>query len=729
MTSPSHALDAAQRSLRIASLAWSGLWLLALAAGLLAAGAGQLSWLLLGIVCCFWMVATRTGLTGQRALAISLIATGSAQVTVTDPLTLISEAAPAAAWLILAAVVAGFSWPQRRDVAAVAAVAAIGTGAMILTAWQVGALGQAWPQIFTVTAFIIGDGMAVSAGCTALLRAAHASDVSAEQLLAVTRGTAAAKARRESREHAQRVLHDTIVNTLGVIRRGLAPSDTRQLQQRCRQDVEACGALWQQGDNRQLPTQLEALRERARALGMTISESVTAVTDPLPSAVAEALSACLAEALLNASKHANVTAVDLHVNWTGQRLSASLTDLGPGWHGDHAPGRGIDRAITTPATEVGATAYVNSVVGHGTTVTFHWEPQPSTEDPDHALAAGAIRVASWITAVMVAFTALSWSVIPSAGSLIALGLLASTIAALRMAQTGRIHVPVPAAAGAAILACVVAVVLLPAGNAEECTRFGLGWWGGDAAVVALIALLVLTRGPWWAAAGALTVTVSIAAIPLLRGDCDQIYINVLLLSLGLYLAVILFRRAILDYWGQTQDNRLRAREEQVASERETARALARDRRLDAVVGDALPILAGIADATVDPHSDRVRMRCGVLEESLRTLLLLGPDPTGVADALADAVVMCERRDVRLAISGLPADPVPCPEPVRAALNNLVTALPSGPVTVVCLLSDGHAELLVTAAPGVGSPDVTGDAVIVRSMHTGEQTMIEISWGL
>jgi hypothetical protein len=185
------------------------------------------------------------------------------------------------------------------------------------------------------------------------------------------------------------------------------------------------------------------------------------------------------------------------------------------------------------------------------------------------------------------------------------------------------------------------------------------------------------------------------------------------------------------------------------AERAAAAAVQQDRRsrLALLEVEALPLLHGIAEGTLNPADDDVRERCARHAAVLRySLTDRAPGDGGVVAALAPALQAAGARGllVDLQVIGDPRDPrdqgVLAPEvgrAVLAAVDAVLGALPPHPVTTTVLASGGDVELYLTfSAPLLVRPDVEAfgrDVPAAARWHAavtaepGGGGCLEISW--
>jgi signal transduction histidine kinase len=227
-----------------------------------------------------------------------------------------------------------------------------------------------------------------------------------EQRVALSRTT-------ERREH-ERLLHDTVLNTLTAIGRasqaGLpGRADAGLLEGRCRRDVALLQyALSDAGDPAKVAgrpfgglligIQAAAIEMRARGLevhvavaGQTQEHAVPA--GPVPGQVAVAMAYAVREALVNVATHAGTGQAWVDVSLAAPPavggVRVTIRDAGVGF--DPAavdPARlGLRRSITERVADLGGRASVRSRPGEGTVVNLYWPASAagaSIPDPGRA---------------------------------------------------------------------------------------------------------------------------------------------------------------------------------------------------------------------------------------------------------------------------------------------------------------------------------------------------------
>jgi len=209
----------------------------------------------------------------------------------------------------------------------------------------------------------------------------------------------------ERREH-ERLLHDTVLNTLTALARA-GRDEVAEVVSRCRQDVALIeGALSDPGDLEtdaghayvDLVSGVRAVAAQARACGLRVHLDVDGGEAPaIPAPVATAISNALREALSNVAAHAGtgeawvkVSLIAPHGNERAPgRLQVTVRDTGIGFDPDGVDQTrlGLRRSIAERMTDCGGRASIWSVPGRGAVVRISW---PAPADPGREAPAGRI---------------------------------------------------------------------------------------------------------------------------------------------------------------------------------------------------------------------------------------------------------------------------------------------------------------------------------------------------
>jgi hypothetical protein len=180
-----------------------------------------------------------------------------------------------------------------------------------------------------------------------------------------------------------------------------------------------------------------------------------------------------------------------------------------------------------------------------------------------------------------------------------------------------------------------------------------------------------------------------------------------------------------------------------AAERAAVDAIREDRRgrLAVLEVEALPLLRGIADGTLDPADSAVRQECAEHAAALRRVLVERPGQAGgVLAELEPALGAARARGVLVEVQVV-GDPGPPTRDVAqatlAAVDLVLRTLPPQPVTLTVLASADEAELYLTferaphGMPGLAGLDGTipASAQWQATMDAGEAGAgcLEIRW--
>jgi hypothetical protein len=268
-------------------------------------------------------------------------------------------------------------------------------------------------------------------------------------------------------------------------------------------------------------------------------------------------------------------------------------------------------------------------------------------------------------------------------------------------------------AAIAIVVAVAAVILVGwdrrmngATGTVDWSVLGTGW---------LLALVALSRSAWVCVSGALLVfaahaffTIRLLGVTPLGLARLAVTAYVLVVILVIFAAL---RPTLRTHAGLAA--RRAALASRSAAERAAMAAVQKDRRgrLALLEVDALPLLRGIADGTLDPADSEVRERCAAHAATLRRALVDRVQNAGwllaeLEPALRGARARGLSADVQ--VVGDPGRPVwEVASATLAAVDGILSALPPQPVTLTVLASGNEVELYVTfsAAPDP-APDLT-----------------------
>jgi signal transduction histidine kinase len=283
------------------------------------------------------------------------------------------------------------SWLQLELVAVAAAVAAMAlpslritvladsavVGLVAATAFQGVSpeLLSATPLAgLTVTARVLLFATTLAIAAHLLRRSAATSDriLAAYQADEVSAATQAWLTQRD--DQVRRFLHDSGLNTLEAVSRGVSGDLSDQLRHRCATDVRRWLTFATPAPP-DVAAAFEPALAEAQLRGVTVAVSYDSPS-AAPAQVLAAMSDACAEALRNAAKHAHCSEARVVVHSSTASVLVEVRDDGSGFDtGTRAAGLGLDLSIRKRLSEVGGIADITSRPGGGTTVRMTW-PAP-----------------------------------------------------------------------------------------------------------------------------------------------------------------------------------------------------------------------------------------------------------------------------------------------------------------------------------------------------------------
>jgi signal transduction histidine kinase len=588
-------------------------------------------------------------------------------------------------------------------------------------------------------------------------RSLRAGAASADELLARggarRRVRAVTDARARDLREAERIVHDTVLNTLtGLAWDGLdAGEDIAR--SRCRHAVAVCEELLADtggaDDARDgLVARIGRVIDEARAAGLAVEASFECGCE-VPSEVAAALSGAAREALSNVRRHAGVwrARVDVRVGPDGARVA--IGDRGVGFSARTVrSGRlGIRRSILDRMADVGGSAEIRSSPGRATTVTLTWSNRPVPgPDPDEAgwlersytrdavRAVGAVALL-WAVAsgaiLAVRLDHFRWPVLAPVAWAVSTGVLGwCVVAALR----DRLRPPVVALLVAAALATQVAAAVSGQGG----DRIPLNWAG--MAGYGMVAFVTAARPVReWVAAGALSALTTAVVILCGHGPRPD---TVAYVAIFVYVQAV--AQSVVATLGPARRATARATaraartEAELAAEFLAAVQVRGDRRarLADLRAEALPLLADIGAGRLDPSSESVRARCGAVGETVRRTLTHPAGSAGVMRMLEPAVRAAELRGATVATQATGAlDDLPAPvaDEVVRALSHVLATIAAGRVLITLIGAPDTGSAFVVsdhpATPAPFPPFPTPRWTDLLAETTDTQSCTEIRWHL
>ena len=711
---------AVERAFRAAGLIWAPAWLLNIVAALsghtVVSRAPHLAFAAVAAAALAWGLLL-LGRMRAGTFVLVLLASSATQLVLIDVRHLDGNYLYLTGLVNSVVVIAGLLLAARGSRLTAAALVTGAIGLLATRAVADGLIDSLWRQLTIAGYYAIVDVMVVSYATSVLHRAAFDADTQARDTAAYVSASARRQAILAEHSRITGMLHDTLINTLGAIRRGVSPNSADQVRARCRMDLERVSQFTTgvaSGEQVSVTALAVEAATTADALGLRaqIEPSPSAA---VPSDVAGALLGAVTELLLNVSKHTADRRVDVRfeARATPAELIVTVRDYGPGWDGQ-GPLRGFALSVQQRVADVGGQCEVQALAGQGTSVSVSVPmqappaagaaPAPLSARMPAAVRGVAMVCGVWWLSLGVLQTAMAWSQPAFAGSLAGLGILCATLmTAVLLTRRGG---PLTQPWQWAFVLPMAAVVSLPQTGMPGCGMSEPGAWGPDGAVGVIMAMVLLGRGRQPALAAIAGLALGLA-YPLVTGTaadgaCTGSVLATFLIEVGTVLAVNLFRSKSESLLAASQ------REGEAAVAAAAAEAAADYRvqtlslRLAAVTGQAGDLLARIADGTADPADPQIRRRAGAYEQAMRGLLALPPEAGAIGELLADCLMRAA--DAGTAARLLGADAVPPPPPTHIpALRNLLDSFvvhPDSSATVnlsVTALGDEAMLSIVTAA--------------------------------
>ena len=449
-----------------------------------------------------------------------------------------------------------------------------------------------------------------------------------------------------ARREAARMLHDHVLHALLALSRAVDEPTAVQAVDECRRATDALSAgpgLGEgEGEPEMVPVECLVADDPVLA---EVGAHLFGQSKPLPVAVARAVAAATHEALTNVARHADAENTRVEVVQGHGSTRVRITDDGRGFDPARRPAdrMGVGRSILQRLDDVGGHAEITSAPGQGTTVDLCWPRSEGSGDivgwraaPDRIVRRMLTRTA-WpglATAIlMIPFVA------PQTGhralltvvslTALAVGILAASVLTRRALGARELT-------GLFVVANLAWAVNLWAVPMDP--RFDyLLWMGwGISSLVHLVVLSSAMRAAILVASGWLLVQAG--GLLARYQSFDAIVNHSFLLTTGpgdvvvtlcVLAAVQRTARAEAEAARHTSDHRLAAAQLQARSHLDRFWS----RR---VVHEALPLLTGVADGSIDPREPGAAERARVLETVLRDELVLGPDHADLVAALAGA---------------------------------------------------------------------------------------------
>ncbi len=749
----------AERALRTTALIVAGVWLVGLAVATVRDWHVFASWLLalalLVVLVLIW-VARAAGWLQVRGYLLAMSVVGLVQVLNTDhvdilvwvPTTVLTMVAISIGLLVRPSAAA-------RGVVALTIAATVSYAAALL--WQAVPSAQ-WGSAVVRVVYILAAGMIAAATARLGLAVVRREDRAAAARITESVRRAEARQDAEDRVRVARTIHDTVVNTLGLLRAGVVDDRAATVRARCRDDL-----LRIDGERFTAPISVAEPAFPGFNLAHDLREIVNTRTEAtvelaadddglrrlgeIPRDAVEAICATVTEALNNASKHAPGATVAVHVTVAEDgprpRLNVSVSDSGPGIRDAAVRRRLAAKFRDSYAAPGGLTdSFVSGAAG--TTVSVTWEPMTtnvtgdSTQERDAFAAAvrpAVARMVGWLT--LMCLVRLSVAVLRGATPLevVAIGLLDLVVVGglcAMAAWAAQRRWPVRRWVIVILLLATPLLAVYPGLGAAGCGGPSLGRWGPDAALLVLLLVVMLADSLWWGVAGTILFAVSTGMVVIIvgqqPGSCIDTAAPGLIMNTAVLLAMAFLRLTIERSAAAATTDYAYAKEEQVDSARELVRARVRATYLREAVVCCRPLLASLADGSASLRDPKVVAEAGADEAYLRTMIGLADSigTSALAALLAELAAAARQGGVALTVSFAEV-----PEPSAGVTTWLATSLQqvlAADVAGECeilVLDDGVGGQLVCSGPA--TPALVADDRSVTYWETISQAAPTGAW--
>lgn len=634
----------------------------------------------------------------------------------------------------LCAVIAHYDWPRRARSAWAVSLSAIG-------GFAAGALVQTpTPEAVRLTVLLVIQTTLARVVFIVLRATARAVDQAHERVAEQQRQAAVVTARRLAERESLATLHDTACTTLMMVSTGAAESDSSWLPARARRDLEA---LQQRTEVTGVVDLADLLHEAEFDHRVRLDIDVSG---PLPTSAraASAILYGLREAVVNVAQHAGTDVAVLRAGRDDDTVWVELVDQGRGFDPSDLPARhrGIADSIQGRCAMAGATAAVSSAPGTGTTI--RWEVtaagSPAAPPPPSNLARFIQQRmfdgyrAGLLCVVLVELTIACVTGMIGAGSrdILAWALFAVVGAGLSALTLLRRPIAGPLRwIGLAVVAAC-SVILTPAMPVDP-PALGSHWYLGLIGWYVLVLLLdlrlpiigtVLAAHAAWlfgliaSSGGGVQ---DLAAVALVA-------VGVTGFQFAVAAALVLIRQSANEAAEVAERDEAMRRQAAVAAHTHADHT----RRYAELSREAVPLLTGLADGTLDPNDEQTRTRCAIEAARMRVLFAErdAADDTLIHELRA-AIDVAERRGVtvHLAVRG---KPLGMPRDVRrallqAVLNGVLTARSKARITV--LRTESHVRLssYCDDAVDTGIPQPSHPDVDVSTDSEGGALWVQATW--
>ena len=547
----------------------------------------------------------------------------------------------------LAAGVAGLMLPTRQAAVVIGLVAASQFTLLLLLLGDKPGLELPTVLLSPLNGFLMAV-VTLTARRT-LIGSAEAAERAGAALLAAEASAASVAATEQRLLHDERLLHETVLNTLtAIVRGGIGASEESRalLRTRSNQSAQVLEGFDTARTTLGHPDPVADVREAVelvRASGASVVLDIASLAR-LDGAVYDAFIGAVREALANAARHASATTVSVTATVTvtvtgntGAAATVVVRDDGVGFDPRSVSARfGIDRAITASMSLVGGTARIQSAPGNGAAVTLQWRAQIGRRSVWFGIDRDAFTIP--VIAAYGVFGALSIALTWSGVSEPMLSLAAAALTVVAGAALINATRRGPLTTGVVLVVLALAPLIYRLQKLSTIDS-ATPWIEWSSTIISGLFLVVAARGPWWAWIAALSTWLMIQGDPMHE-----------MLQPG---SAIIVAGGILAHLMRTSaaelDASIEARAAQEAEAQSAEYSIARLRTRYAALGesDAGRLLTAIADDMLDPGDEAVRANCSAEEGFIRAVMRLEPDADWLQGLAFDLSKQARERGVRL----------------------------------------------------------------------------------
>lgn len=535
-------------------------------------------------------------------------------------------------WLAAASLVnlgvglVGIALPMRWSIPIVVATVVYVTGLLAMVGPGVLPEGEA----LQYGLYALAVGTAVISSRRGLLQAAARSEQAQLDQERAEVDAAAAHAVQHRSVELTRLLHETVLNTLNAIVRGVpdTPDARARSAERCRQSLDVLRSLRDVAlagePEPSLRRAVDAEVTDLTAMGVAVAVDVDG-PQQVPIAVRNAFTAVAREALINVARHARATDVRLTARADADAWVLEIQDDGVGFEVPDAGRLGFD-VMRSSVENVGGVLSIDSARDSGTLVQAR---VPRSRAGGSAQAAPGNAM---VLPVLVSFLALSFaSLLGGLGAyehpaFAVVSFAVAVAASVVILSVGyRRVLPWWVVISAALVAPAIYQLQVAASGAATISTWSE--WASEFIVAMLF--VVGAGGPPWAWVVALVSWLVTQGDPL--GELLQP-------GTAVIIAGALYARSVMRSH-ESYRTASRARMEQQAAERadeESTRRVTR-RFTELANSSATDLLAGLADGTLDILDEQVRRRCSAEERYIRSLMRIDPQRSAL-DAMIMALI-------------------------------------------------------------------------------------------